>query len=296
MDNKCYRCGTKNQCSQEYPALTSNPVNSKTQKFLNINTSNAINRDIQCCVQCISPKSRMVLHNKEVFIKPENMFLNYIVDKLDKIIETEKSFNKAEITQTNPNKKDKYDLLVENSKKYMLIEVDERQHFEKKKFHEDRAREKRFWNKYGHGHAVIRLRVGDETTYSCISRQGGKGGGCSVSNQRMFNQNMNSVIAHIKNYFNNQNVVKHGYIEFFNTNGVQDFKNTFSYIPSTNKQESSYTYTKFPNEVEKITNSMNNTKISNDSSPNPESKRITCMKSRCREITTSKTGFCKNHR
>lgn len=261
MDNKCYRCN-KNQCSQGYPAKTTNPVNSKAQKSLNINTSNAKELEIQCCVQCISPKSRIPLHNQEVFIKPENMFLNYIVHKLDKIIETEKSFNRTEITQSNPEKKDKYDLLVEKNGKYMLIEVDERQHFEKKQFYEDRKREKRFWNKYGHGHSVIRLRVGDETTYSCISREGGKGGGCSVANQTMFNKNMNSVIAHIKNYFNNQNVVKHAYIEFFNTSGVQDFKSAFSYEPRTKKQESSYTYAKFPSEIEKITKQMESSSIS----------------------------------
>jgi hypothetical protein len=40
------------------------------------------------------------------------MFLNYIVYKLDGILKTEKTFNEVEITQTNPDKEDKYDLLV----------------------------------------------------------------------------------------------------------------------------------------------------------------------------------------
>ena len=114
MDNKCYRCGTKSHCSQKYREDCSNSLSIKAQKFRKITTSNARDKPIECCVKCISPGSRMELHKREVFVKPENMFLNYIVSKVDKKI-TEgltKTFNIEEITQTNPDKVDKYDMTV----------------------------------------------------------------------------------------------------------------------------------------------------------------------------------------
>ena len=236
MDNKCYRCGTKNQCSQEYRADSSNPVNTKAQKILKINTSNARDKPIECCVQCISPGSRMKLHKREVFVKPENMFLNYIVSKVDKKI-TEgltKTFNIEEITQTNPDKVDKYDMTLSKGNRYILVEIDEKQHFEKRKFHEDRGREKRFWSNHP-GSPVLRIRVGDGTTKfekvnACIIRDRGK---CSIVDQEKFNNNMIRVIDHIVSYLDGSNVIQHAYIEFFNRTGIQDFKKVFEYTPAT---------------------------------------------------------------
>jgi hypothetical protein len=286
MNSKCYRCN-KNQCSQEYRADSTNPITSKAQKYLEITTSNAKKQRIKCCIKCISPASRDPLHKAEVFVKPENMFLNYIVDKLDRLITTEKSFNAVEITDRNPDKEDKYDLLISKGNKYMLVEVDESQHFKQKQFHEDRKREKRFWAKYGANQHVIRIRVGDdgkEKQYSCVSRSGGTSGGCRVTNNQMFAENMNSIVAHINKYFKNGNVVKHAYIEFFNSLGIQDFKKVFNYTPTVGKQPSSYEHIHRPND---LVENMAKLKIN---SPTPAAKMVKCKTRGC--TTKTKNGIC----
>ena len=248
----CYRCGKKTQCSQRYRATSTNPVSTKAQGILKIDTSNAKKENIQCCVACISPGSRMELHKKEVFERPENLFLNYIVAKIDnEITGLEKTFNVEEITQTNPDKKDKYDMLLSKGNKYMLVEVDEQQHFEKKKFHEDRTREKRFWNTYGTQYPVLRIRVGDgknntEKLNACIKRQRDK---CSIIDQEKFNTNMSQVINHIVKYFNGSKVTQHAYIEFFNYTGIQDFKQVFEYTPAKANKPSEYAHVKYPNDI-----------------------------------------------
>ena len=249
--DKCYRCDKKTQCSQKYPADSTNPVTKKAQGILKIDTSNARKKQIQCCVACISPGSRMELHEREVFVKPENMFLNYIVSKVDKKIKgLEKTFNVVEITQTNPDKKDKYDMTLSKGDKYMLIETDEKQHFQSKLFHEDRTREKRFWSNHPDS-PVLRIRVGDDTkaiekANACIIRNRDK---CSIIDQEKFNKNMTRVIDHIVSYFNGSNVIQHTYIEFFNRIGIQDFKKVFGYTETTKKQQSTYNFVKNPNDI-----------------------------------------------
>lgn len=300
MDNKCYRCN-KNQCSQLYPALTSNSVNNKAQKILNIKTPNAIYEEIKCCVKCISPPSREPLHLAEVFARPENMLINYIVDKLDILLETEKSYNVVEETDEG----DKYDLLIKYNKRYVLVEIDEKEHFKEIQFFEDRIREKRFWENYGESHGVLRIRAGENPTkkvsqYACISRNGGSGGGCSITNKNLFEENMNRIVKHIYKCLTSVKFIKHGYIELFNNIDIQDFKNTFHYEKSVSSKPSSYKFEEYPNGLglgmEKLTNKMKNIKIEEASLPNPSSKRIDCVKPRCKEKTTSKTGFCTTHR
>jgi hypothetical protein len=184
---------------------------------------------------------------------------------------------------------------LKKDSRYILVEVDERQHFVKKQFHEDRNREKRFWFKYGNENAVIRIRVGDapgEEMYSCISRTGGRGGGCSVKNSSMFSKNMNDIVKHIKDYFNKKNVIKHAYIEFFNNIGIQDFKKAFNHTKATITHESQYAFVSYPNElkIEEVTSKMEALSVI------PLGKKIDCIKNRCKEKTSSKSGLCSKHR
>lgn len=298
MNNKCYRCN-KNQCSQGYPALTSNSVNLKSQTILKLKTPDAEGKRIQCCVKCVSPPSREPLHIAEVFIRPENMLINYIVDKLDNLLETEKSYNVVEDT----DEAEKYDLLIRYRKRYVLIEIDEKEHFKEVQFFEDRSREKRFWENYGETHGVLRIRAGENPTkkvsqYACISRKGGMGGGCSVTNKNLFEENMNRIVKHIYKCLTSVKFIKHGYIELFNNIEIQDFKNTFQYEKSVSKKQSSYVFNEYPNGLgigmENLTSKIKDRKIKEEK--NPSSKKINCVNQSCKEKTTSKTGFCMNHR
>jgi hypothetical protein len=291
MDNKCYRCN-KTQCSQNYKAKTTSGVKDKVQTILKLKTSNAKGKKIECCVKCISPPSREPLHNAEVFSRPENMLINYIVDKLDSLLETEKSYNSVEDT----DEAEKYDLLIKYKKRYLLVEIDEKEHFKEVQFFEDRSREKRFWENYGETHGVLRIRAGENPSkkvsqYACISRKGGMGGGCSVTNKNLFEENMNRIVKHIYKSLTSVKFIKHGYIELFNNIEIQDFKNTFQYEKSVSKKPSSYKFKEYPNGlgigIEKLTSKEEN---------NPLSKRIDCLKKSCKEKTTSKTGFCSKHR
>ena len=130
----------------------------------------------------------------------------------------------------------------------MLVEIDEKQHFEKKQFHEDRKRENRFRDKYGTSNPVLRIRIGDgsakiEKMNACIKRDSK---GCSILNQNKFDNNMAHVIKYVVDHFKNKDVIKHAYVEFFTDDGVLDFKKVFNYKPSNKIAESHYEFVKYP--------------------------------------------------
>jgi hypothetical protein len=186
-------------------------------------------KDINTCIECISPKSRVTVSDK--FKRYEYAFLNSIYHFLD-----EKMPRITKETNTVNKDKTRYDLLLSDGKTekeakfVILVEIDEKQHFNKPGFIDGQMREDIFKNKYGKAKKfILRIRVSEdgkldngEVCSSCININSSKL--VTISNKNRYNKNMKTVTDHITSVFSlKKPKILHAYINFSDDIGIRDF-------------------------------------------------------------------------
>jgi hypothetical protein len=74
--------------------------------------------------------------------------------------------------------------------------------------------------------------------------------------------------------------------------GQRRFLSNFNHTKATITHESQYAFVSYPNElkIEEVTTKMKDLNV------NPLGKKIDCVKSKCKEKTSSKSGLCSKHR
>lgn len=304
MENSCYRCDKK-ECSEKYKSQSTNIVTKKAKEYLGIDTHSARKQQISCCVGCISPPSRRILHNEGVFKRYEPLFLNYILANLHKAGLSDNINKKLNVGEEN--KKDRYDLLLTRSdnKINLLVEIDETSpHWNNQaNFHQDREREKRFLEKYGNESHIIRIRVGDENNkiVSCVAKEDGY---CYVDDKKLFEFNMNLVTKYITELFSNYKSIKHAYIDFSEKLGIRDFKKVFE----QSKGKKNYIYDPRPDkktsreneedsDMNDITEKMKKQTLKETKLPKlPKRCNYEDGRGQCRRDCEYRSKYCENHK
>lgn len=320
----CSRC-EKKASSRSYPAKTDYIVTNIKAKSLGLGSSrDATGKIIETCNLCTSPVSRIVLDTNMGFDRYEPQLLNIILYSVEK----NKAITTIDANSIN-NDTTRYDLVLTNASfikdatKALLIEIDEKQHFKMDGKVDGEMREKIFFNKYAQNSPhVLRIRVSEDGKTDdgnkCMPTLSKSGQYVCIENEGRYRSNVSIISRYIDEFFSNHRKYKIAYINMSDDYGIRDMNNLqISYGGSSNDikklapkwsnvykntSEASKPFVKnlinenLDVQVSSLVSSTKAMKISNDSSPNPDGKKITCMKSRCKEITASKTGFCKNHR
>lgn len=292
----CSRCNKKASVTSDYTAQSSLQVSKAYADANGIKNPEygAIDKNISTCNICTSPISRRTLHARNVFKKYEHQFLNLIIEKVNQ------RDHQITMNKTNISDNKQYDTLITTGDKdhkpfiALNIEVDEFGHYTKEDyFTRDRAKEQNFfnvWETQGAKAHIIRVRVGETFNTACVTKTGTRTNAvCSVVNSQSFDMNMEIVQKYINDVLSGRRVKNHVYINFSDTNGLIDYPyTTFASVKTEKFQPQKL------NNIETLVSDFNNVKISND--PNPDGKRMECIKSRCKEKTSAKSGLCKRHR
>lgn len=270
---------------------------------INIHTGESVlGKKISTCVGCISPESSQSLSGE---------FRSYEFEILNSIFYYLKISMPSLVYETNSKNSDKtrYDLLISDAKtekqakNVVLVEIDEKQHFKPYGIVDGALREEIFRNKYENAKKfILRIRVSedgkldDETIgRSCFTKKNAK---VSVIDVNKYNSNINHINWYISSVFSSNKPIKHAYINFSDNIGIRHFVVS---NPKLNEKQIDELNKKFNNVklVEQVVNRFNEPiSISNKDTncPNLDNKRIDCIKLRCKEKTTSKTGLCTKHR
>jgi hypothetical protein len=240
--NSCYRCD-KTCVTPQYVCRSDYPVTEKARKTLKIKTDVTSVRDkkIQTCNICTSPDSRVALHDKNLFTRYETQFINKILIGLPMGIITE--------ANTVNNDKTRYDLLLSNGKTekeadtVLLIEIDEKQHFDQKGWIDGKLREAVFKKKYGISKKfIIRIRVSEdgklddgEKSKACVGKSGKN---VCVVNTSLFDKNLKIVKDYISQVFSKKKPkISESYINFSDNFGLKDLQKLDITIAKTKNLE-----------------------------------------------------------
>jgi hypothetical protein len=263
--------------SIKYKAKTNTPITKKESKRLDILTDNAKDEFISTCNRCTSPKSRRELSRVPAFKRYEPMLLNDLLD-----IE----FPENVTFKLNSRNSDdtRYDLYLESSQKAMLVEIDEQYHYKEENWGPDREREQIFLNNNNSKNPhILRVRVGEYFPTSCIGKANSL---CFVHEhaRSQYTSNIDKAKQHMLKYFKSSVNIQNAYINLSDSLGVRNAHEAFKHVTQKNPNK----------KVEDVIVAFNNVKITEY--PNPDGKRIECIKLRCKEKTSSMSGLCKKHR
>jgi hypothetical protein len=225
----CDRCDVKKACATpRYRATSIIPINEICKNRLGIDTNSAQDKIIQTCNIHTSPRSREILHQRNLFPRYELQFLNLLLRNLEKRTYDVwlNSWNKK--NEYCP-KKTRYDALIFHrpglNKNYALnIELDEEQHYNMaKQFEDDRIKETCFTKTYEESMTktyIFRIRAGEDKPTSCVGKNNDKS---IVTNQAQFNANMERCMKHIEKALNGRNVIRHAYIDFSENKDISEY-------------------------------------------------------------------------